>query len=371
MLETIREYAFERLRELARLDELRRRHAEHFLGFAEQAHVSCAAPGRRAGSPRSTASTTNLRAAIEYVRGAGEKELELRFVAALWFFWIVHGHLTEGMTTAERALEGSHSQPPLLRADALRTVAALAHRLGDTRRAKMYAKESVGLYREVGDLGGEAAALTTLAGAALVEGDGARARELYEQALDTTRNLNDPFRLASALGNLGYLLLMEGDNERAAKLFEEGLIVFRRLSSEEGVARSLLNLGFAAWQRLGVLRGGGADEGEPAPVRDDRLARGHRLLPRGAGRGGHVRGERRARRASAGRVGGGVPEPRADARPVRARAAPLERGGGAEGARRGRVRDASSRRGRRCPSTRPRSSRSARRRPASRCWSDA
>jgi tetratricopeptide (TPR) repeat protein len=113
----------------------------------------------------------------------------------------------------------------------------------------MYAKESIGLYREVGDLGGEASALTTLAGAALVEGDGTRARELYEQALDTTRNLNDPFRLASALGNLGYLLLMEGDNERAGKLFEEALNVFRRLSSEEGVARSLLNLGFASWQR--------------------------------------------------------------------------------------------------------------------------
>ena len=161
----------------------------------------------------------------------------------------MHGHLTEGMTTVERALEGSTSQDSLLRADALRAVAALAHRLGDNRRAKMYAKESVGLYREVGDLGGEASALTTLAGAALVEGDGARARELYEQALESTRDLNDPFRLASALGNLGYLLLMEGENERAAKLFEEGLIVFRRLSSEEGVARSLLNLGFAGWQR--------------------------------------------------------------------------------------------------------------------------
>jgi tetratricopeptide (TPR) repeat protein len=113
----------------------------------------------------------------------------------------------------------------------------------------MYAKESVGLYRQIGDVGGEAAALTTLAGAALVEGDGARARELYEQALESTRTLDDPFRLASALGNLGYLLLMEGENARAAKLFEEGLIVFRRLSSEEGVARSLLNLGFASWQR--------------------------------------------------------------------------------------------------------------------------
>ncbi len=249
LLETIREYAFERLRDLGEIDELRRRHADHYLGFAEQAHLEMRGAGQVRWLAALDSEHQNLRAAIEYVRGAGEKELELRFVAALWFFWIVHGHLTEGMTTVERALEGSTSQPPLLRADALRTVAALAHRLGDTRRAKMYAKESVGLYREVGDLGGEAAALTTLAGAALVEGDGARARELYEQALDSTRNLNDPFRLASALGNLGYLLLMEGDNDRAGKLFEEGLIVFRRLSSEEGVARSLLNLGFASWQR--------------------------------------------------------------------------------------------------------------------------
>jgi tetratricopeptide (TPR) repeat protein len=249
LLETIREYAFEVLRELGEVDQLRRRHAEHYLGFAEQAHLELRGAGQARWLAALDSEHTNLRASIDYVRGAGEKELELRFVGALWFFWIVHGHLTEGMAIVERALEGSTSQSPLLRADALRAVAALAHRLGDTRRAKMYAKESIGLYREIGDLGGEASALTTLAGAALAEGDGTRARDLYEQALDTTRNLNDPFRLASALGNLGYLLLMEGDNERAAKLFEEGLIVFRRLSSEEGVARSLLNLGFSAWQR--------------------------------------------------------------------------------------------------------------------------
>jgi predicted ATPase/class 3 adenylate cyclase len=249
LLETIREYAFERLREHGELDELRRRHADHYLGFAEQAKGELRGAGQARWLAALDAEHPNLRAALEHVRRAGEKELELRFVSALWFFWIVHGHLTEGMAIVERALEGSTNHPPELRADALKAIASLAHRLGDTERAKLYAKESIGLYRDLGDLGGEASALTTLAGVALVEGDGTRARELYEQALEITRNVQDPFRLASALGNLGYLLLMEGDNERSAQLFEEGLIVFRRLSSEEGVARSLLNLGFAAWQR--------------------------------------------------------------------------------------------------------------------------
>lgn len=249
LLETIREYAFERLRELGEVDEVRRRHAEHYLSFAELARDEL----RGAGQARWLASLDkehpNLRAATEYVRRAGDKEVELRFVSALWFFWIVHGHLTEATAAVDRALEGSTSQPVPLRADALKAGAALAHRMGDTRRAKLYAKESIDLYRELGDLGGEASALTTLGGVALVEGDGTRARQLYEQALDLARTLDDPFRLASALGNLGYLLLMEGDNDRAAHLFEEGLMVFRRLSSEEGVARSELNLAFVAWQR--------------------------------------------------------------------------------------------------------------------------
>jgi predicted ATPase/class 3 adenylate cyclase len=249
LLETIREYAFERLREHGELDELRRRHAGHYLGFAEQANEEIRGAGQARWLAALDVEHSNLRAALDHVRHAGEKELELRFVSALWFFWIVHGHLTQGMAIVERALEGSTNQSPELRADALKAVAALAHRLGDTRRAKLYAKESIGLYRTLGDLGGEASALTTLGGVALVEGDGTRARELYEQALGIARNADDPFRLASALGNLGYLLLMEGHNDRAAQLFEEGLIVFRRLSSEEGVARSLLNLGFAAWQR--------------------------------------------------------------------------------------------------------------------------
>ena len=249
LLETIREYAFERLREIGEIDEVRRRHAEHYLAFAELARDEL----RGAGQARWLASLDkehpNLRAAAEYVRRAGDKEVELRFVSALWFFWIVHGHLTEAMATVDRALEGSTTQPVALRADALKAGAALAHRMGDTRRAKLYAKESIDLYRELGDLGGEASALTTLGGVALVEGDGTRARQLYEQALGLARSLDDPFRLASALGNLGYLLLMEGDNDRAGQLFEEGLMVFRRLSSEEGVARSALNLAFVAWQR--------------------------------------------------------------------------------------------------------------------------
>jgi len=249
LLETIREYAFERLRELGEVDEVRRRHAEHYLAFAELARDEL----RGAGQSRWLASLDkehpNLRAAAEYVRRAGDKEVELRFVSALWFFWIVHGHLTEATATVDRALEGSSTQPAALRADALKAGAALAHRMGDTRRAKLYAKESIDLYRELGDLGGEASALTTLGGVALVEGDGTRARQLYEQALGLARALDDPFRLASALGNLGYLLLMEGDNGRAGQLFDEGLMVFRRLSSEEGVARSELNLAFVAWQK--------------------------------------------------------------------------------------------------------------------------
>jgi predicted ATPase/class 3 adenylate cyclase len=249
LLETIREYAFEKLREAGEVDELRARHAAHYLQFGEQARDELRGAGQARWLGALDKEHTNMRAAIEYVRRAGEKQLELRFVAALWFFWIVHGYLTEGTAIVERALEGSTSQPALLRADALKAGAALAHRMGDTRRAKLYAKESIDLYRELGDLGGEASSLTTLGGVALVEGDSARARQLYEQALALARSLDDPFRLASALGNLGYLLLLDGDNERAARLFEEGLIVFRRLSSEEGVARSELNLAFAAWQR--------------------------------------------------------------------------------------------------------------------------
>src|SRR5262249_51391531 len=155
--------------------------ATHYLAFAERARDELRGAGQARWLAALDKEHANLRTATEYVRRAGEKALELRFVAALWFFWIVHGHLTEGTAIVERALEGSTSQPALLRADALKAGAALAHRLGDSRRAKLYAKESIELYRDLGDLGGEASALTTLGGVALVEGDSARARQLYEQ----------------------------------------------------------------------------------------------------------------------------------------------------------------------------------------------
>ncbi|MBD0348605.1 MAG: tetratricopeptide repeat protein [Thermoleophilia bacterium] len=249
LLETIRDYALERLREQGELEELRARHARYFVRFAEGVQGDLRGAGQARALRALESEHPNLRAALDFLHGGGAKELELRLVGALWFFWVVRGHLTEGLAQLERALEGSTGQPPTLQADALKAAAALAQRRGDTARAKRFATESVGLYRALGDPGGVSSALTTLAGAALVEGDGSRARQLYEEALALTRDLDDPFRLASALGNLGYMLLMEGDDERAASLFEEGLVVFRRLSNDEGVARSLLNLGFSAWQR--------------------------------------------------------------------------------------------------------------------------
>ena len=139
--------------------------------------TSCAAPARRRWLASLDQEHPNLRAAAEYVRRAGDKEVELRFVVGAVVLLDRPRPPDRGAwrPSTARSKEARRS-PSRLRADALKAGAALAHRMGDTRRAKLYAKESIDLYRELGDLGGEASALTTLGGVALVEGDGTRAR---------------------------------------------------------------------------------------------------------------------------------------------------------------------------------------------------
>jgi predicted ATPase len=118
MLETIREYAAERLKSSGDADELRRRHADHFLALAEEAD-------RRLwqGSPgewldRLDAELDNARAALDRLEMSGEAQLAMRFAGALWRFWNMRGHLVEGRRRLVRAL-AADERPTAARAGAL------------------------------------------------------------------------------------------------------------------------------------------------------------------------------------------------------------------------------------------------------------
>ena len=148
-LETIREYAAERLEESSEAEELGRRHAEHFLALGEEAY-----PHLHGGSPgewfeRLEREHDNLRAALDWLEASAETERVLQLAGALEEFWGVKGHLAEGRRRIESALSADE-RPTAARARALNGAADLATASGDPATARLRAEEGLALYRTLG-----------------------------------------------------------------------------------------------------------------------------------------------------------------------------------------------------------------------------
>ena len=242
MLETIREYALEQLAEDEDAEGVRRRHAERFLRIAE------AEPGaeQAAWLAELDAERDNLRSALSWTLDSGEHGLALRLASALWEFWWVRGHLSEGRSWLDEALARAADEPADLRARALHAAASLATRQGDYERAATLSEESLALWEELGDSGGTARALLSLGTVAAEQADHERAIELSERAAELYQESGDRRGHALAVSNLGGIALERGEYEKASALSEEAYGLFATLEDSEGMALALVNQGFAA-----------------------------------------------------------------------------------------------------------------------------
>ena len=241
MLETVREYAVERLE-----DATRARHAEYFLALAEEAEPQLTADRDGAWLLRLEAEHANLRAALAWCARSGEIELELRLVTALARFWMVRGHLHEGRGWFDAVLAREGAQSPGLRAQALLGAATVAFWQGDYPGLDTYAGEALELCEAHDDRRGMAEALDRLGTSAANAGDHRRGMELYERSLALVRELGDVRMLAVSTSNIGCLAMMEGDYERAEELSREGLALHERAGRRDGMQQPLFNLGAIA-----------------------------------------------------------------------------------------------------------------------------
>ncbi len=272
MLETIREHALEQLDASGDGTERRRRHAAYYLALAAQAEPELTRPAQAAWLARLEAEHDNLRAALRWTRDHGRPSDALRLAAALWRFWYVRGHLSEGRAWLESLLaatrdgaviavpgavpaeasgddgasdgmvQGAVSEPGV-RAKALTGAAVLANVQGDYVGATALCTEGLSLYRALGDRRGMAGALNLLGNVAENQGDYARAAALSEESLEIYRALDDRRGTALALNNLGVVALARHDHARAAALFEESLALNRALDDQRGISAALHNLG--------------------------------------------------------------------------------------------------------------------------------
>ncbi len=246
LLETVRQYGWERLVESGEDADARRRHRDYYLALAEQAELELRGPDQGAWLKRLDTEYDNLRVAIDWSRmEGGTLEGGLRLAGALYFFWEVRG-LSEGHEWLEGMLAQAKGISPAVRAKALNAAAFVAHRRGDNERIAALSGEALTLFRALGDEPGSAFALHFLAHAAELQGNYAQAIEAMEECLALSRSAGDKWWLAASLNCLGEIVLRQGDSGRAVALGEESLRLARELGDTRQVAGALRHLGIVA-----------------------------------------------------------------------------------------------------------------------------
>jgi predicted ATPase/transcriptional regulator with XRE-family HTH domain/Tfp pilus assembly protein PilF len=254
MLETIREYALERLAESGEWDDLRKLHAQYFAALAEAARLEIQGPRKEEWLARLDREHNNLRAALRWALEHDEVELALRTASGLGRFWYERGHLVEGRQWLEAVLEQSNlevkSDAPTpgfaaARAMALQQATILTLTQGDVARAKALSEESLVTQEAVGNKRGVAVEYSNLGAIAAEESDYSKALGYFERSLEIWRGLGELSSAAVLLANMGFLAIHQRDYARAILLCEESLEIQQSLKSSWGIVAAQINLGLA------------------------------------------------------------------------------------------------------------------------------
>jgi tetratricopeptide (TPR) repeat protein len=244
MLETVREYALERLTSSGELGAVRDRHATYYGDLAVRLQPILERP---AAVDEAEREQDNIRVALAHAldRGDGETALRLCMFARLWY---AHGYLGEGSSWIERALvlEGAD---PVIRARVLYYGAAIAWSSGDYERAIAYGQDGLRLAREAGDEMAETGSLMALGLAHQGTREFEKAREFYGSSLERARASGDDRWTAVAHVNIADIEVAFGNHDEADELVREGLEIHRRIGEVEGTGVALLVLASSLFER--------------------------------------------------------------------------------------------------------------------------
>jgi non-specific serine/threonine protein kinase len=245
MLETIREYAREKLLGAGEAGAARERHARYFLELAEQAEPALNGPAQAEWLRRLEQEHDNLRAALDWALASNDGETAARLTGALGRFWSTRGHWSEGRQWLAAALAAG-AAPPEARAKALRAAGTLALSQANFAEARALLEESLSLSRAVGSHTEAVLALERLGAATADERDLDSGVLLYEESLALARSVGDQRGIANALRSLGRAAIQQGQMARAAALHQEALGLYEALGDTWGRAWSELSLGDVA-----------------------------------------------------------------------------------------------------------------------------
>jgi Tfp pilus assembly protein PilF len=244
MLETVHEFAREKLGQSAEAEEIKRVHAQYFITLAEVAFPELRGPHQLEWLERLEAEHDNMRAALIWALERKEVEVALRLGGALGWFWSMRGYHSEGRRWLEAALAMEGRGSPEVRAMALAGAGELAYEQGDLDRAEEAYEEGHELLAHEGREASEAKLLLLglLGWLEWEREDYRRAKQLFEEGLALSRQMRAPWWLAMSLSNLAIVYQSRGEFERATKPYELSMDLFREQGDKHSLAINLNNL---------------------------------------------------------------------------------------------------------------------------------
>jgi predicted ATPase len=240
MLEPVRQYATERLRESGEMEEVRTRHARYYLSLAEAARQELRGALQVEWLDRLERENGNLRAVMAWTLERREHETAARLGWALWLFWWLRGHHGEGRRWMDRLLKVG--LPPGTRAVAATVAATMAFAQADYVAFEAHNKEALELSRLAEDKLREAYALVGFGLLAMHGEDYEAAMSRFREALLLLGDTGEEGMEPVVRVWMGTVLLLRGDHRRAAAAFEEGLMLARRRGDRVGSYNALYNL---------------------------------------------------------------------------------------------------------------------------------
>jgi len=254
LLETIREYALERLASAGVLDRVRARHAAYFADLVAHAAPRVWSDDQAASAERLARDHDNIRAALVYLASGSVptdsgRRLALRLAGDLTWYWSLRNYWTEGRRWLERLLEEVAPEPTPARLAALLGAAWFAHVQNDGAAARRRLDEADALAQKLGDERALAWSVLVRGRVAYFEGDYAAASALGTRSLTMARALDDSWVIAWALQLLARAAELSGDYRAAQAHYEEALAIRRRLGDPVGIAMVVGLLGMLAYHR--------------------------------------------------------------------------------------------------------------------------
>jgi predicted ATPase/class 3 adenylate cyclase len=241
MLETIREFANERLAESDEAAAIRQRHVRCYLALGEEAEPHFTGPQLGAWMDRIEREHGNIRAGLVWaLTEGGAADVAVRLAGALWRFWHLRGYGREGHHWLTEAVAADSGECPAARAKALR---GAGFTTGDGTAARRFFTESLAIYRKLEDRAGIAACLNHLGNVAKERCEWETAQRLYTEAIAIDQEIGDRWGEAIVLANLGELAWRRGDLDTAWHLLRQSLVIKRELADPSAIATSLWHMG--------------------------------------------------------------------------------------------------------------------------------